>query len=71
TIHDTVPLLSFKQAKDDQSMHHYEINVIDKRSGVSSKSVNVFSDYNFSPIPNAMNIPLEGLAPQTSYIVQV
>lgn len=71
TNQDTVPLLSFKQAKDDQSMHHYEINVIDKRSGVSSKSVNVFSDYYFSPVPNAMNIPLEGLAPQTSYIVQV
>ena len=64
-------VLSFRQAKDDQSMHHYEIKVLNKRTGATAKSYNVLSDYYFSPIPNKMNIPMSGLAPATSYFVTV
>lgn len=64
---DGTPKLSFNQAKDDQNMHHYELTLTNKRTGTTAKSVNVFSDYFFTPIPNAMTIPLDGLDPQTTY----
>ncbi|MWV43746.1 hypothetical protein GRF59_08855 [Paenibacillus sp. HJL G12] len=68
---DDTPVLSFRQAKDDQSMHHYEIKILNKRTGAISKSYNVLSDYYFSPIPNKMNIPMTGLDAATSYSITV
>ncbi|WP_053372529.1 LamG-like jellyroll fold domain-containing protein [Paenibacillus sp. FJAT-27812] len=68
---DNIPKLSFNQAKDDQNMHHYEVTIINKRTGAAAKSVNVFSDYFFSPIPSMMSIPLDGLDPQTNYTANV
>lgn len=68
---NNVPILSFRQAKDDQSMHHYEIKLYDQRTADAVKSYNVLSDYYFSPIPNKMNIPMAGLAPATSYVISV
>ncbi|GLX66457.1 S-layer homology domain-containing protein [Paenibacillus glycanilyticus] len=68
---NNVPVLSFRQAKDDQSMHHYEINLYDPRTAQVVKTYNVLSDFYFSPIPNKMNIPLKGLNPGTSYIINI
>lgn len=68
---NNVPVLSFRQAKDDQSMHHYEIKVLNKRTSEIVKSYSVLSDYYFSPIPNKMNIPLAGLNPATSYVLTI
>ncbi|BFT69347.1 S-layer homology domain-containing protein [Paenibacillus sp. P36] len=68
---NNVPVLSFRQAKDDQSMHHYEIKLYDQRTADVVKTYNVLSDYYFSPIPNKMNIPLAGLTPATSYVITV
>ncbi|UKS24086.1 cadherin-like beta sandwich domain-containing protein [Paenibacillus sp. HWE-109] len=66
-----VPVLSFRQAKDDQSMHHYEIKLLNQRTAETVKSFNVLSDYYFSPIPNKMNIPMADLDPATSYMINV
>ncbi|MZQ80780.1 hypothetical protein GQF01_01325 [Paenibacillus sp. 5J-6] len=66
-----IPVLSFRQAKDDQSMHHYEIKLYDQRTANVVKSYNVLSDYYFLPIPNKMNIPMAGLTPATSYVISV
>ncbi|GMX62598.1 hypothetical protein Elgi_24030 [Paenibacillus elgii] len=68
---NNVPMLSFKQAKDDQSMHHYEIKVYNQRTAEVAKSYNVLSDFYFSPIPNKMNIPITGLSPATSYVLTI
>ncbi|GGI45547.1 hypothetical protein GCM10008018_12710 [Paenibacillus marchantiophytorum] len=68
---NNVPVLSFRQAKDDQSMHHYEIKLLNQRTAETVKSFNVLSDYYFSPIPNKMNIPMADLEPATSYVVNV
>ncbi|ULL14152.1 hypothetical protein DVH26_06665 [Paenibacillus sp. H1-7] len=68
---NNVPVLSFNQAKDDQSLHHYEIKVYNQRTAQVVKSYNVLSDYYFSPIPNEMNIPMTGLSPATSYVITV
>ncbi|MGM7722993.1 chitobiase/beta-hexosaminidase C-terminal domain-containing protein [Metabacillus sp. Hm71] len=68
---DAVPNLIFVQAKDDQMVHHYEVKVTKEKNGFVVKNVKVFSDYMFSPIPDKMNIPLEGLDGQTSYKVEV
>ncbi|WP_211747171.1 cadherin-like beta sandwich domain-containing protein [Paenibacillus sp. Marseille-Q4541] len=65
------PVLAFRQANDDQSMHHYEIKVSNKRTGSIAKTYNVLSDYYFSPIPNRMNIPMTGLDAATSYFVTI
>nr|WP_246362343.1 S-layer homology domain-containing protein [Paenibacillus alba] len=68
---NNVPVLSFRQAKDDQSMHHYEIKLLNQRTAEPVKSFNVLSDYYFSPIPNKMNIPMADLDPATSFVVSV
>lgn len=68
---DAVPNLSFNQAKDDQMVHHYEVKVTKEKTGTIVKNLKVYSDYMFSPIPNKMNIPLEGLDGQTKYKVEV
>ncbi|NOU69378.1 hypothetical protein GC096_35765 [Paenibacillus sp. LMG 31461] len=68
---NNVPVLSFRQAKDDQSMHHYEIKALNMRTGAAVKSYNVLSDFYFSPIPNKMNVPMPGLAPATSYVLTI
>ncbi|GHH99659.1 chitobiase/beta-hexosaminidase C-terminal domain-containing protein [Neobacillus kokaensis] len=68
---DAVPNLTFIQAKDDQMVHHYEVKVMKGENGFIVKNLKVFSDYMFSPIPDKMNIPLEGLDGQTNYKVEV
>ncbi|WP_260508304.1 chitobiase/beta-hexosaminidase C-terminal domain-containing protein [Cytobacillus firmus] len=68
---DAVPNLTFIQAKDDQMVHHYEVKVTKEKNGFVVKNLKVFSDYMFSPIPDKMNIPLEGLDGQTHYKVEV
>ncbi|MDQ6419535.1 cadherin-like beta sandwich domain-containing protein [Paenibacillus sp. LHD-117] len=68
---DENPLLSFRQAKDDQSMHHYEIKSMDARTGETAKTYNVLSEYYVSPTPNRLRIPLSGLKEATSYIFTV
>lgn len=68
---DDVPVLRFTQAKDDQNTHHYEVNLLEQRSGAVVKSLKVLSDFYFSPIPNKMSIKLEGLEPATPYTVLV
>jgi predicted MPP superfamily phosphohydrolase len=66
-----VPNLSFLQAKDDQMVHHYEVKVKNEITGQIVKSLKVFSNYMYSPIPDKMDIPLEGLEAQTKYNVEV
>jgi hypothetical protein len=68
---DTIPNLNFNQAKDDQMVHHYEVKVTKEKNGFVVKNTKVFSDYMFSPIPDKMNIPLDGLDGQTKYIAEV
>lgn len=68
---DAVPNLTFLQAKDDQMVHHYEVKVTKEKNGFVAENLKVFSNYMFSPIPDNMNIPLEGLDGQTNYKVEV
>ncbi|GAB6992356.1 chitobiase/beta-hexosaminidase C-terminal domain-containing protein [Paenibacillus pini] len=68
---NNIPMLSFRQATDDQSMHHYQIIISKKSTGVAVKTLNVLSDYYFSPIPNRMNIPIAGLDKATAYTMTI
>ncbi|NOV04712.1 cadherin-like beta sandwich domain-containing protein [Paenibacillus planticolens] len=68
---DNVPVLSFNQAKDDDAMHHYEINLYDQRTAQLAKTYKVLSDFYFSPIPNKMNIPMKDLNLAKSYVISV
>ncbi|NOU73042.1 hypothetical protein GC098_16715 [Paenibacillus sp. LMG 31458] len=68
---DNVPVLSFRQAMDDQNMHHYLIKLFNERTAQEEKTYSVLSDYYFSPIPNKMNIPMPGLDPTKSYVINV
>lgn len=52
-------------------VHHYEVKVTKEKNGFVVKNTKVFSDYMFSPIPDKMNIPLDGLDGQTKYIAEV
>ncbi|WP_195571357.1 cadherin-like beta sandwich domain-containing protein [Paenibacillus sp. 1001270B_150601_E10] len=62
-----VPVLSFRQAKDDQSTYGYEIVIKNKRTAQVAKTYKVLSDFYFSPIPNRMNIPMTGLEAGAAY----
>ncbi|WP_051620269.1 S-layer homology domain-containing protein [Paenibacillus sp. UNC451MF] len=68
---DTVPKVVVPQAMDDQMVHHYEVAVTDRRTGQMVKSFNAFSDFYFSPVPNTMTYPLDGLQVQTKYSITV
>jgi len=45
--------------------------VTKEKNGFVVENLKVFSNYMFSPIPDNMNIPLEGLDGQTNYKVEV
>ncbi|MEK3890476.1 metallophosphoesterase [Bacillus sp. FSL K6-3431] len=68
---NAVPKLVLLQVKDDQVVHHYEVKVQKESTGSIVNSLKVFSDYMFSPIPDKLRIPLEGLKPRTNYKVEV
>ncbi|MDR6883695.1 cadherin-like beta sandwich domain-containing protein [Bacillus sp. 3255] len=68
---NNVPVLSFRQAKDDEAVHHYAVTLYDQRTAQLVKTYNVLSDFYFSPIPNKMNIPMSGLDSSKSYVINV
>lgn len=65
------PKLSFRQAKDDQFVHHYQIKIENMRTGELVQELKVLADYIFSPVPNTMNIPLAALADPKAFAISI
>ncbi|MCU6710179.1 discoidin domain-containing protein [Paenibacillus sp. J5C_2022] len=66
-----VPELSFRQAKDDQLVHHYDINIMNARTGEDVKSYSVASEFYVSPTPSVLRMPIEGLSEATAYFITI
>lgn len=55
---DGTTSLRITQAKDDQMVHHYNVDVTATATGTSALSAKVLSDYYFMPRPHSLDIPL-------------
>ncbi|MEV6422572.1 chitobiase/beta-hexosaminidase C-terminal domain-containing protein [Streptomyces sp. NPDC051662] len=59
------------QAKDDQMVHHYDVNVTETATGAKVVSAKVLSEYYFMPRPNTLDIPLPAGAAGARYTARV
>lgn len=60
--------LTVPQAKDDECVYSYQIVCT---AGAEKKEFNYFSEYYFEPMPEQLTFSLSGLAPATTYTVEV
>lgn len=63
--------LRVDQAKDDQMVYHYRVEVTDKATGASVVSSKVLSDFAFMPRPNHLDVPIPGTVPGNEYVAKV
>lgn len=59
------------QARDDQMVHHYRVDVTDTASGAKAVSSKVLSDFYFMPRPNSLDIPVPDAVAGSTYEVKV
>ncbi|GHA39717.1 hypothetical protein GCM10010329_73670 [Streptomyces spiroverticillatus] len=63
--------LRIAQARDDQMVHHYRVDVTDEATGTKAVSAKVLAEYYYAPLPNALDIPLPKAAWGTRYTAKV
>ncbi|MGW2847474.1 chitobiase/beta-hexosaminidase C-terminal domain-containing protein [Streptomyces sp. NPDC001274] len=63
--------LRIAQARDDQMVHHYTVDITDASTGAPVVSSKVLSDYTFVPRPNTLDIPVPGAVPGGRYVARV
>ncbi|MFF8696580.1 chitobiase/beta-hexosaminidase C-terminal domain-containing protein [Streptomyces sp. NPDC015144] len=63
--------LRIAQARDDQMVHHYTVDITDASTGAPVVSSKVLSDYTFMPRPNTLDIPVPGAVPGGRYVARV
>lgn len=63
--------LRIAQAKDDQMVHHYNVDITDASTGASVVSSKVLSDFYFTPRPNTLDIPVPGAVKGNRYVARV
>lgn len=59
------------QARDDQMVYHYRVEITDKSTGTNVVSSKVLSDFSFMPRPNFLDIPVPGVVAGTAYEAKV
>ncbi|WP_193433113.1 chitobiase/beta-hexosaminidase C-terminal domain-containing protein [Streptomyces luteocolor] len=63
--------LRIDQARDDQMVHHYRVDVEDRATGAKLLSSKVLAEYYFMPRPNSLDIPLPATKHGTRYVARV
>ncbi|MFJ2742300.1 metallophosphoesterase [Streptomyces sp. NPDC087440] len=63
--------LRIAQARDDQMVHHYRVEVTDESTGANAVSAKVLAEYYYAPLPNALDIPLPKAPAGTRYAAKV
>ncbi|MET8685540.1 metallophosphoesterase [Streptomyces sp. NPDC004732] len=63
--------LRVQQARDDQMVHHYRVDVENTATGTKLLSSKVLSEYYFMPRPNSLDIPLPALKKGARYVAKV
>ncbi|MEU5899651.1 metallophosphoesterase [Streptomyces venezuelae] len=63
--------LRVRQARDDQMVHHYRVDIENPATGTKLLSSKVLSEYYFMPRPNSLDIPLPATEKGTRYVARV
>ncbi|MDP8017698.1 metallophosphoesterase [Prescottella equi] len=68
---DGATAVRIAQARDDQMVHHYRVDITDTTTGVKVVASKVLSDFYFMPRPNSLDIPVPDAAAGTTYEAKV
>ncbi|MFD4633939.1 metallophosphoesterase [Streptomyces sp. NPDC058284] len=63
--------LRIRQARDDQMVHHYRVDIEETRTGAKLLSTKVLAEYYFMPRPGSLDIPLPSTKSGTRYAAHV
>ncbi|RDI30222.1 hypothetical protein DEU38_10627 [Rhodococcus sp. AG1013] len=71
TAPDGAAALRIEQARDDQMVHHYRVDITDTTTGTKVVSSKVLSDFYFMPRPNVLDIPVPDAVAGNTYEAKV
>ncbi|RAK18194.1 3',5'-cyclic AMP phosphodiesterase CpdA [Anoxybacillus vitaminiphilus] len=63
--------ITFTQAVDNLLLHSYKVNAKEKETGETAKEYKAFSEFYHDPVPNLLTLPVQGLKPRTTYVIEV
>ncbi|MCI2257078.1 metallophosphoesterase [Domibacillus sp. PGB-M46] len=63
--------IKFDQAHDNLLLHSYKVVATEKETGKTVSEFKAFSDYYVDPVPKTMTLPVQGLKPDTTYVIKV
>jgi predicted phosphodiesterase len=63
--------LRIAQARDDQMVHHYRVDVTDETTGAKAVSSKVLAEYYYAPLANSLDVPLPKAPAGTRYAAKV
>ncbi|HZG59226.1 MAG TPA: metallophosphoesterase [Anoxybacillus sp.] len=63
--------IMFTQAVDNLLLHSYKVTAKEKETGETVKEYKAFSEFYNDPVPNLLTLPVLGLKPGTTYVIEV
>jgi hypothetical protein len=63
--------IMFTQAVDNLLLHSYKLTAKEKETGETVKEYKAFSEFYNDPVPNLLTLPVQGLEPGTTYVIEV
>ncbi|HUC91315.1 MAG TPA: fibronectin type III domain-containing protein [Paenibacillus sp.] len=63
--------IMFTQAADNILVHDYKVVVKDFQTSQVAKEFLAFSEFYKDPVPNPFTLPVSGLNPDTTYVIEV
>jgi 3',5'-cyclic AMP phosphodiesterase CpdA len=63
--------ITFTQAVDNLLLHSYKVTVKEKETGETVKEYKAFSEFYNDPVPKLLTLPVQGLKPDTTYVIEV
>jgi 3',5'-cyclic AMP phosphodiesterase CpdA len=63
--------ITFTQAVDNLLLHSYKVTAKDKETGETVTEYKAFSEFYNDPAPNLLTLPVQGLKPGTTYVIEV
>jgi 3',5'-cyclic AMP phosphodiesterase CpdA len=63
--------ITFTQAVDNLLLHSYKVTAMEKETGETVKEYKAFSEFYNDPVPHLLTLPVQGLKPDTTYVIEV